>query len=243
MHVFYRYSDSSNVANSNPTRPPGFDKKQIFINFLEIFKGHKIHVVADNVKPESAEWLRTLCDDVEVTSIGSGDGSWLYSVKKAIDTCSASDIVYLCEDDYIHLPGSPGVIEQGLKLADYVTLYDHPDKYKNGYNPFIQHEGEISLVRQTPDGTHWKFTNSTTGTHGARVAALIRDWKLFEDILGRAKEIHAQGHSPDFVLWVQILKNCKLASCMPGYASHLHIPWITVSPAIDQHIKKVLCVN
>ena len=240
MHVFYRYSDSSNVKGSNPTRPPGFDKRKILLDFLKVFDGHAVHIIADNVNDESATWLKSLGFDVEVTSIGTGDGSCLYAVQKAISMCKPSDLVYLVEDDYVHLPGSPSIIEHGLSLADYVTLYDHPDKYKDGYNPYIKDNGEVSLVRQTPDGTHWKFTNSTTEPFGARVSALVRDLHLFNAILGDAKTLHAQQQSPDFVLWLNILQKCKLASCMPGYASHLHIPWVTVSPAIEEYIKKIL---
>lgn len=239
MHVFYRYSDASNIKTSNPIRPEGFDKRKILLDFLHVFNGHQIHIIADNVNTSSIEWLTTLGVDVEVTSLGSGDDSWVYSMKKAISSCRPEEFVYLVEDDYIHLPGSPEVLEWGLRLTDYATLYDHPDKYKNGFNPYIKDNGEVSLIRQTPDGTHWKFTNSTTETHGARVSALIRDIKMIEDILHDKQKIIEKHYSLDSIIWLNILQRTKIACCMPGYASHLHIPWVTVNPAIDKYIKNI----
>jgi hypothetical protein len=240
MYIIYRFSDATNVAGSNPTRPANFCKRKLLKNFFKIFNGHEIHIIADKASPTSLEWLSQF-PSVEVTNLGSGDATFLYSLQKALSVCKPNDKAYFVEDDYIHLPGSPEYIESGLDIADYVTLYDHPDKYKNGYNPFIQHEGEVTLIRQTPDGMHWKYTNSTTETFAANISSLARDIDYFSEPLTHAKSLHAQGKSPDFILWCNLLQSgAKLVSSIPGYASHLHIPWVTVNPVLTRYLREVL---
>ena len=53
--------------------------------------------------------------------------------------------VYFVEDDYLHHPRSYEILIEGLELgADYITLYDHPDKYFDGGNPLIEGDGEVT---------------------------------------------------------------------------------------------------
>jgi hypothetical protein len=145
-------------------------------------------------------------------------------VRRAIQELKSTDIVYLCEDDYFHRAGAMKILEEGLDIAEYVTLYDHPDKYVgNGPNPFVIHEGEVALVRKT-ETCHWKFTNSTTLTFASRVGTLRYD-----------EDVHvkwcAQGKSLDFNLFIDLgsMKGRTLISSMPGYSTHLQPPWVDTS--------------
>ncbi len=228
MHVFYRFSDSTNGGAAKP-RPHGFCKRKVFENFLEIFKTSRIHVIADRVKPETAEWLRARCDDVEVTDIGNGGDSTCWAFKRALEKCSPGDLVYFCEDDYWHRPGSEVIIQEGLTISHYATLYDHPDKYVIGVNPFLrEHPGEVTLVRRTA-GVHWKHTNSTTLTFATHYEVLRQDLDTLIKHCGEAK-------SHDFELFCDLLRQGRsLVSPIPGYSTHIHIPWITpeVTPVFE----------
>ena len=233
MHVYYRFSDSTNGGTSKP-RPEGFCKRKVFENFIRVFSTSNIHVIADRVRSDTAEWLRTKCSDVEVTNIGNGGDSTCWAFERALKECSPGDVVYFCEDDYWHRDASETVLQEGLTLAHYATLYDHPDKYMNGVNPFIQHhEGEVTLVRRTPS-VHWKYTNSTTLTFATTYEVLRQDHEILKKHCG-------DGKSHDFQLFCE-LRDCGrgLVSPMPGYSTHIHIPWITPE-LVDLIIEGLSC--
>jgi len=222
FHVYYRFSDHNN-GNVEKDRPEGFCKRRVFENFLEVFSGVKIHVVADRVSKETEAWLRERVGDVEVTNIGNGGDTFCWAIQRALKEVGPTDIVYLCEDDYWHRRGAVEIIREGLDVAEYVTLYDHPDKYiSNGPNPFVVHEGEMALVRKTAS-CHWKFTNSTTLTFAARVGTLMYDQSVHEKWCD-------QGQSLDFNLFIDLKTQGRtLASSMPGYSTHLQPPWVDTS--------------
>jgi len=222
FHVYYRFSDHNN-DNVDKDRPVGFCKRRVFENFLEVFKDAQIHVIADRVSKETEAWIRSKVGDVEVTNIGNGGDTFCWAIGRALKELGPTDIVYLCEDDYWHKTGSHKIIEEGLDIAEYVTLYDHPDKYiSGGPNPFVVSEGEMALVRKT-ETCHWKFTNSTTLTFACRVGTLIYDQSIHEKWC-------AQGQSLDFNLFIDLLSRGRtLASSLPGYSTHLQPPWVDTS--------------
>jgi hypothetical protein len=224
FHVYYRFSDHNN-GNIEKERPDGFCKRRVFENFLDVFKGTRIHVFADRVSKETESWIRDrVGDSVELTSFGNGGDTFCWAIRRAIRELKHNDIVYLCEDDYWHRPGSQKIIEEGLDVAEYVTLYDHPDKYmSNGPNPFVVAEGETAMVRKTKS-CHWKFTNSTTLTFACRVGTLVYD-QMYHD------KWCARGQSLDFNLFIELRSSLgrTLASSLPGYSTHLQPPWVDTS--------------
>jgi len=229
MHVFYRFSDSTNGGGAKP-RPEGFCKRQVFENFLKNFGSSQIHVIADRVRSDTAEWLRDRCDDVEVTDIGNGGDSTCWAFKRAVEKCVPDDLIYFCEDDYWHREGSESVLKEGLSISHYVTLYDHPDKYMIGVNPLIrEYPGEVTLIRRTPN-VHWKHTNSTTLTFATHYNVLVQDLDILNKHCG-------DGKSHDFQLFCELTaRGRSLVSPIPGYSTHIHIPWITpeVTPVFER---------
>jgi hypothetical protein len=93
-----------------------------------------------------------------------------------------------------------------------------------------EHPGEVTLVRRTKS-VHWKYTNSTTLTFATRYEVLRQDLDILNKHCG-------DGKSHDFQLFCELLqqRGRSLVSPMPGYSTHLHIPWITpeVIPAFGQ---------
>ena len=155
--------------------------------------------------------------------IGNNAGSFNYVLDKALELDN-KEIVYLLEDDYLHKPNSKQIITDGIELGfDYVTLYDHPDKYMNpidGGNPFCSGMSEETRV-YLGDNCHWKLTNSTTMTFASKVKTLREDEKII-------RKWTSEKHPNDFQMFIELKQNFRrLASPIPGYSTHCESRWLT----------------
>jgi hypothetical protein len=180
LFVYYRISD-----NGRPKEKlPNGGKFSCLENAIKEFGAENIHIIADNCEPKTIEFLRAFTEQgltFEETSLGNSP-SFMYMVEKIIKTHNPEDSVYLLEDDYLHLPGSKKVLLEGLEIADYVTLFDHPDKYKldgKGGNTFNYKRLQKTRLYLTAT-THWRECNSTTMTFSCKVKTLIDDYKIWK---------------------------------------------------------------
>ncbi|WP_345953771.1 DUF5672 family protein [Mucilaginibacter sp. PAMB04168] len=175
IKCLYRISDAGNPKLKLDVAT----KMHCLDNFIKEFKNN-IYVFADNCSHETIEAIKSRGIEPVKTSLGNSK-SWRYVVERALENFDDNSYVYLIEDDYLHLPGSLTALQEGLGVADYVTLYDHPDKYLNseeGPNPHIAQGGELSRVLLTKS-THWKHTNSTTMSFGVKVKTLREDKEIW----------------------------------------------------------------
>jgi hypothetical protein len=174
--VYYRISDKGRPKE----KLPGGDKFSCLLNAIKEFGREKIYIIADNCGPETIEFIKKNALEFEETSLGNS-ASFLYMVRTIIQKHKPEDIVYLLEDDYLHRPGSRDIILEGLDIADYVSLYDHPDKYwlsSNGGNSF-NHKKLHSTQLYITKSTHWREVNSTTMTFASRVQTLTSDFNIW----------------------------------------------------------------
>ncbi len=209
INVFYRLSDGGYAKE----KPSYVDNEKCLTNFISVFKNENITIIADNVKDETYDWLSDLNLNIERTKLGSGAQSFNHVLNKALDLNDDS-VVYFVEDDYLHRKNSPKVLLEGMGLgSDYVTLYDHPDKFINGINPYVSDGGEETKVFLT-DSCHWKFTNSTTMTFATNVKTLKDD----EEII---RKWTTGTHPNDFEMFIELRNKGKsLVSPLPGYSTH-----------------------
>ena len=132
----------------------------------------------------------------------------MYSLNQAVKL-PQDTIVYFVEDDYIHHEGSDLILEQGINISPYVSLYDHPDKYW-GDNTSIK-----CSIKITED-CHWRDTGSTTMTFASQVGYLIQDMDLFQQWCG------GEDHwTHDTQLFTAISNLRGLITPIPGYATHM----------------------
>lgn len=231
LHIFYRLSNKG----ENKDKISNVNNKNCLENFLKEFPAKCIEIIADNVENETMNWLESLnLKRIHHTSLGNS-GSFWFTYKLAL-LLPKEDYVYFVENDYIHKPNSMMVLLEGLKIADYVTLYDHPDKYMDGINPRVKNGGEKSKVFLT-NSSHWKITNSTTMTFASKVALLQKDQFLFRFFtigiikkkLPILKRFQERKTPDDYLLFtfLTIFKKRNLISPIPGYSTHGEKKYLT----------------
>ena len=227
MKIIYRISD----AGYSKVKPEYVNNELCLKNFCNVFfdQIYNILVIADNCSDDTMVMIKKYIDPVNIRKVSVGHGAGTFNL--ALDMALSYDdetIIYFVENDYLHKQGSPRILVEGLQLGyDYVSLYDHPDKYinkQNGGNPFIEDGGEVTRVMLT-NSCHWKLTNSTTMTFAAQVKTLKED----ESIL---REYTLGSYPRDFEMFLALRENQKgLITSIPGYSTHGETAWLT--PLID----------
>jgi len=224
MKIIYRISD----AGYNKVKPDYINNENCLKNFCNVFFDHiyDILVIADNCSDDTITMIKKYIDPVNIrkVSIGHGAGTFNLALDEAL-RYDDSTIIYFVENDYLHKPNSDKILEEGFSLGyDYVALYDHPDKYINGANPFVEDGGEVTRLMLT-DSCHWKLTNSTTMTFAAKVSTLKQD----ETTL---REYTSGTHPNDFQMFLALRdKQHGLITPVPGYSTHGETAWL--SPLTD----------
>ena len=195
-----------------------YPKRKCFENLCKVFSNHSIHVLGDDLDGDMESYVKSF-DNVNLENKVRGKDQYMIDkFNFCINNFTENDIIYMVEDDYMHYPDSDILIEEGLQYADYVTLYDHPDKYASFIhpNPELKDIGENTVVFLTAH-SHWKYTNSTTGTFAFKKQTLIEDFDIW------MYEVVNNIWQYDYHGFVQIRKNQrKVASCIPGRSSHMY---------------------
>lgn len=224
LHIIYRISD----AGYKKEKPAYINNEDCLRNAIGEFPlgEHTWCVIADNVSEETSNMIQKYIPKENITyvKVGHGAGTFNLALTEALKE-SDDDIVYFLENDYLHKPKSDKVIVEGFNTgASYVSLYDHPDKYIDGANPYVEDGGEVTRVMLT--GTcHWKLTNSTTMTFAAKVRTLRED----ESIL---RSYTSETYPRDFQMFLALRdKGRGLVTPIPGYSTHGETAWLT--PLID----------
>lgn len=222
MLVIYRISDTGYPKE----KPDHINNENCFLNALRTFNKASWLVIADNVGEKTKELISKV-NNVKHVSVGHGAGTFNLALDYAL-SLDEEETVYFLENDYLHKPEADKILEDGLDLGfDYVTTYDHPDKYLNpieGGNPFCIGRSEETRV-YLGKYCHWKLTNSTTMTFASKVKTLRED----ESIL---RKWTSETHPHDFQMSIELRQaGRRIASTIPGYSTHGETRWL--SPLIN----------
>lgn len=181
IHIYYRQCVSNKPNN---TRPAWFNYEKCFKNLLDTINWNicELNVVFDGSllyydnhftkKYQSKYNFRVRQIDTKnwegksyEPNCGSSKSGALTSELINEDNLSENNLIYILENDYLHLPHwSEIVLDLFNNLEDqncYISLYDHLDKYifnknnrKDEWSQFVDLKSEIILSSYR----HWRTT-------------------------------------------------------------------------------------
>lgn len=183
-----------------------------------MFGRDSLIVIADCVTDDTFAQLKDImgphAPNVLRTTYQSGAFSFLAAVQLAISADLPDDTpVYLCEDDYLHQDNARTVLLEGIQIADYVSGYDHPDKY-------MTHNIKSTHMHLTAS-THWREAESTTMTFMTRLKTLREDLPIYEKYC-------RTGYPYDHEMFLELESRGRtLITSIPGVSTHTEIAWLS----------------
>lgn len=229
IHVFVRHTSNSH----GKFRPDWFSAEDCFKNLLKVTSEDEdthLTVVFDG---DTSDHFVSKYPYVKIVTIEGGTETKsftkLLDYLKDRDDIDDGDIVYLVEDDYIHRPGSMNILKEIFTKSnvDYVSLYDHADKYMHGYFEMYA-RGFVTQLFCT-GSTHWRSTPSTTNSYAMKFSTLKRDIDVHYKFSNFEKIGNiTQDHQKFCELWNS---GKSLLTPIPGYSTHVENQ--LMSPTID----------
>lgn len=152
-----------------------------------------------------------------VSGVYGNSESFYYSLVLALDESAPSDIIYMVEDDYIHMGPIADFLADGIGVnpTGYVTLYDDPLHYfkSEDVRP-LRYETTLHIGHLR----HWCVSPSTTMTFATTAWVIRRDWRIHCSNL-------VLGNKPrDRAIWETLAsQGHTLIRGIPGAASHVEL--------------------
>jgi hypothetical protein len=225
IEVFVRHCHFSAVS-SHKKRFSGYSPKRCFDNLLNTFDCKKANLTffLDTFHPMESPHFLTEQNAFPVISIqeGTESGSFLRLLEHVSQLKLKPDtIVYFLEDDYLHRAGWLDILQEGFTLpqVDYVTLYDHRDKYSPLYEDL-----EAKLFHTA--SCHWRTTPSTTNTYAMRFKTLQKHLDIH-----RAFSLNGAISADHQKFCALKEKGALLVSPIPGWSTHAEPDF--ASPCVD----------
>jgi hypothetical protein len=228
VEVFSRHCIFSSISQ-HKKRFSSFSRQKCYWNLLETLDLEKANLTffLDTAKGRREEHF--LKEEQRHPVLEISEGCEAGSFLRLLDHVERLDLhpetlLYFVEDDYIHRSGWVDILLEGFQIpqAEYVTLYDHRDKY-------FAYPKLRSQIFSTPS-CHWRSTPSTTHTFAVRFKTLLRDLPIHRKFsLGRTV---SSDH--DKFLCLQKKRQAMLISSIPGWSTHAEPEF--ASPCIDWEV-------
>jgi hypothetical protein len=231
MTIIYRISSNG----YNKKKLPYINNHNCLLNASRVFNTCAWHIIVDSLDIEDPAYstIKNLANNrygttVDYVNKGSGAQTFNTALGYAL-TLPDDQIVYFIENDYLHLQGSIGILEDAFKLGtDYCTLYLHPDKFippSLGGNPEVDSDGGYATKLYQGKKSLFFMVNSTTMTFAAKVKTLRED----EEIL---RKFTTGTYPRDYEMFLALRDKGRSLVCpVNSYSTHGEVAW--VAPFID----------
>lgn len=231
IEVFVRHCHHSNVS-LHKERLIGFSREKCHRNLMETADFSKVRFtfLLDTFYPMESSHFVKREEKFPIVEFASGNeaGSFLFLLEYVLQHPFSDDtILYFLEDDYLHRPGWVEILLEGFSLpeADYVTLYDHRDKYA------LPEYAHLTTKLTHTASCHWRTTPSTTNTYAMRFKTLKNHY-----------EVH-RAFSLGYKITADHLKFLRLGemgavllSSLPGWSTHVEQPLLSPIHDWEQYL-------
>ena len=222
IEIFSRQTFFSFISQ-HKKRFSDFSHEHCYHNLLKTSKGAHLTFLFDAAKgPLESHFLK---NETNHQIIQIHEGTEAGSFLRLLDYVEGLDlpldtVLYFVEDDYIHRPGWIDILLEGFQIpeAEYITLYDHKDKY------FLYPRLTSRIFTTT--SCHWRSTPSTTNTFAMRWKTLKRDLNIHRSY-SKGRTISADHEKFCFLE----KKGALLISALPGWSTHAEPDF--ASPCVD----------
>lgn len=225
LHIYGRYCNFSNIS-ATKERPEWFSRENCFESLYREYKTWPYQTTFTALFDGDIgkdHFLNKKNVKIEKLNSGSGAKSFMDTVDFILkQPHKDDDIIYLVEDDYLHISGWRNILLSAFILPLpmlYVTLYDHPDKYDETMYSGLS--ANVFIGSQC----HWRTTPSTTDTFACKFSTLKKHRDLY---VPYSKLPYSLDHQRSLNLWS---KGACFISSIPGYSTH--VDKVLMSPLID----------
>jgi len=180
IHIYYRHASNCTVKN----RPNWFSFESCWKNLLKTIEGKEnINLTLALDGDIDDDFTKDYQSKFELFTTNHGSSLLSYrDLLKYVKNIEmdGDDLIYFIENDYLHLEGW---VEKLVDLfscyesLNYVSLYDHNDKYMPIYN-------DLSSKILTSNTHHWRTTPSTCGTFAISRNLFDQDYDIWESAVG-----------------------------------------------------------
>lgn len=230
IRIINRQWNKANLRKQE-VRPEWFSYEKCFDKlFQSDSKATDLHVLIDGTIENHhfrIPLLNECLDNYQLVEFegGSDASSFKFALNHiANQNFDDEDIIYLVEDDYLHVADWEFVLENVFKEynIDYVTLYDHPDKY---FSPMYKNLEASLLVSKD---CHWRTTPSTCNTYAGKWKTFKKHWDIHWKFCQPEFTHDGYDHTKFITLWQN---GSNLISPIPAYSTHCEKNFL--SPLID----------
>ncbi len=215
FRVFFR---TSRIFAKYPIS--GVDSIVTLSSLLNSFHEDEIIIICDNTTIEQYKWFASIFPIVYRTKLGNS-ASFKFCIK--LTELHPADIYYFVEDDHLHLPNQKEWLSEGLRFFDFVSLYDHPDKYNESLHVNLYRKIKLTKVG------HFASTPSTVMTFACSSQVLTRTkYVLLNEKFTGPDKLVPDDHSMFLAL---LQEGYTLGTSLPGRSTHCEMNYL--SPFID----------